>query len=392
MPAAVVIDSDAALARLIPSLARQRAIAIDTESNPLFAYRERLCLLQISTPTHDYVIDPLAGVDLSLLSAVLADPGIVKVLHDAEFDVLMLRRVHPFEVSSLFDTKVAAQALGLERVGLAPMLEQFFDVTLDKRLQRSDWGHRPLSPDQLDYAARDTHHLLRMAAELRRRLHEAGEPAMLEVAAECRRLCALAPEAKRFDPDEFTRIRGAEWLDPVSRRALRELFALREELAERRDSPPFKVLGNEMLLQVARRMPVDREALAGVRALPVKLAQRYGERILDAVRRARRLGPLAAPPAAAGDADGLGPRERETYDALRAWRKRRALERPTEVSLILGRANLVALARLRRPPRDLGDLARTGRLEPWRLQLYGEELLQILRGRPEGDDDDDDDG
>ena len=359
----------------------QRAVAVDTESNPLFAYQEKLCLVQISTDKRDYLIDPLAGVDLALLAPVFADPGIVKIFHDAEFDLLMLRRVHPFEMSSLFDTRVAAAALGLNRLGLAAMLDEYFGVTVDKRYQRSDWGRRPLTDGQLEYACLDTRYLVRMADELRAQLHEAGEPAVLEVAAECRRLAALVPEKKAFDPDDYARIKGAEGLPGRGRRVLRELFVMRHKIAKRRDVPAFKILSNEMLLDVAKVRPTDLDGLDDARSISPKLARRYGDQILETVRRAARMGALDKLPRKKAETDDLTPAERELYEHLRAWRKRTARARPTESSLVLTRHHMLAMAALPEKPSTLEQLAATGLLEPWRIQLYGEELLDILDER-----------
>lgn len=354
---------------------------MDTESNPLFAYHERLCLVQVSTEKRDYLIDPVAGVDLALLAPVFADPGVTLVLHDAEFDVLMLRRVHPFEFSSIFDTMVAATALGSKRVGLAAMLDEYFEVKLDKRHQRSDWGRRPLTQEQIEYASLDTHYLLPMARELRTRLYEMGEPAVFEVAAECRRLAMLYPEKKRFDADEFVRIKGADRLDGRGRQALRELFVMRHQIADRRDVPAFKVLANDMLLILAKEQPADREALQGVRSISPKLLRRYGGQILETVHRAARLGPLEKLPRRKTETGHLNEHERDLYESLRAWRKRTAQARPTDSSLILSRATMLELVRLRRKVRSVRDLEASGLLEPWRVELYGDELAAIMADR-----------
>lgn len=378
------IDTDEALAQVCERLLREGAIAVDTESNPLFAYADRLCLVQISTPRHDYLIDPLAGVNLALLSPIFADPGIVKVFHDAEFDLLMLRRVHPFEVSALFDTRVAAAALGMTRLGLGAMLEDFFGVTLDKRYQRSDWGKRPLTEGQVHYAVQDTRHLLQLAAELRARLLVAGEPAVLEVATECRRLSTLQPPVKQFDPDEYLRIRGVESLDGHALRILRELFVMRHEIAARRDVPAFKVLSNEMLFDLARAAPMDADEMAAIKTLPQKLAQRYGDAILETVRRAHHMKRLEIPPRRGTQVDELPPEARDTYERLREWRRNTARRRPTDPSLVLTRSSMLLLAALDPKPRDVTELAVTGLLEPWRLKWYGEELVAVLwkrRGR-----------
>lgn len=375
----VYVDDDQSLARLAERLESQRAFALDTEANPLFAYREQLCLIQISIPGRDYLVDPLRHLDLALLSPAFADPGIVKVAHDAEFDVLTLKRAHPFEFAGLFDTKVAAASLGMKHVGLAALLQQSFGVTLDKRYQRSDWGKRPLSEGQLDYARLDTHHLLELAERLRAELHTAGEPVVLEVAAEFRRIAALVPEPRSFDPDEFVRIKGCDRLDPRERRVLRELNVVRDEIARDLDYPPFKVLGTDVMLMLARRRPCSLEALRDVTPLSAKLVDRWGDRIVATIERAELLEPIhKLPQVAQSGVDALNSEQRDVYERLRTWRRRIAAARTTDPSLVLPRPTMVALCRLQ-APRDLDELAASGLLESWRMQLHGDAILAILR-------------
>jgi ribonuclease D len=376
----ILVETDAALRECVERLRGVRELALDTESNTLYAYREKLCLLQISTADEDWIVDPLAVADLAPLAPIFADAAVLKVLHDAEFDLLTLRRAHPFELRAIFDTKAAAAALGYTQVGLAPLLRQFHGVDLDKRFQRSDWGRRPLTAGQLDYARRDTHWLLPLAAHLRARLFEAQEICMLEFGAECRRLESLVSQPRRFDPEEFASLRGAERLDPHARRVLRELFVMRHELAEQLDLPAFKVLGNDMLIAIARRKPQAVEQLADLPPLSPKLAHRWGPPILAAVRRALARGPLgrSAPP---GETDDLGKAGRARYLSLRAWRKQVAAERPTDPALVLPRRTMLELARLDPPPRTLDELEASGLLELWRVRHYGEALLALLQGR-----------
>ncbi len=360
-------------------LRRERAVAIDTETNALHAYRERLCLLQISIPARDFIVDPLELEDLAPLGAVLADAAIVKVLHDAEYDVLTLRRAHPFELRGLFDTKVAAAALGLPGLGLQALLADLMGIQIDKKLQCSDWGARPLSRAQLEYARSDTCHLLGLAEQLEEKLYAANELCRLEFAAECRRLEAVFPEPRRFDPEEFWRIRGADRLSPPQRRLLRELFVMRHEIADRDNVPAFKILGNDVLLAIARRAPADAAELLATEGVPRKLAVRWQRPILAALARARELGPLNGAHPRNGDATAeLPANARLAYEGLRRWRSRAAAARRTDPSLVLPRQTLMRLAACDPLPKCADDLQATGLLESWRITHYGDEILAAI--------------
>lgn len=382
----VYVETNRTLEKLCQRLSTQQAIAVDTEANPLFAYREKLCLIQISTRRRDYIVDPLADLDLELLVPIFADPNVVKVFHDAEFDVLMLKRTMPMELCGLFDTKVVATSLGLDTVGLAPILAEFFGVTLDKKFQRSDWGRRPLSDGQLDYARYDTHFLLRLADDLRDRLLAKDPIHQLEVAAEFRRVEGLAPDHKCFNPDDFTKIKGWEKLDPARRRVLRELFVMRHERADALDRPAFKVLSNDLLYRLAEVRPEDEQALRKSKVLSAKLRERYGGEVLQAVQRGMRLSPLPDDKVQRSkkDVDELGEEQRQTFEDLRTWRKKAATSRGADASLVLPKASMFALSRLRSAPKNLEELQNTGVLEPWRLEYYGEGILAALQAASRG--------
>lgn len=376
----VYVDTDKEMARLVELLRGEKAMAVDTESNPLFAYRERLCLIQISTPQQDCVVDPLV-VDLEPLVPVFADPAILKIFHDAEFDVLMLKRSHPFEISGIFDTKVAVASLGYATIGLAPLLKTFYAVTLDKKLQRSDWGKRPLTEEQLEYASLDTHYLLPLAEKLREELYAKGSLHCLEVAAECRRLEGLIPERRVFHPDEFMRIKGADDLGGTERRVLRELFIMRHETADQLDRPAFKVLSNDVLIRLAREQPQSDEELKRRKILSPRVREQRGAAVVATIQKALKLSPVneVKLPRAPGEIGGLNDEQRAAYEALRVWRKSAAAERGTDASLVLLRRTMFALSRLRPRPEHLEDLAASGLLEPWRVHHHGAGILRALR-------------
>src|SRR5690606_29266883 len=233
---------------LVAELRRAPEVAVDTEADSFFSYREKVCLVQVSTRERDWLIDPLGELDLEPFGALLADPNVRKVFHDGEYDVLILKREYGFRFANLFDTRVAAAALGSTSPGLASVLATRFGIELDKSMQRSNWGQRPLTAKQIAYAPLDAHYLLGLLDAQEREL-DAQDRRMI-VDAECARLERLEPPDAGFEPDEWVRIKGARTLDPRRRRALRELFVMRDEVARKADVPPFRTLGNPVLLEV----------------------------------------------------------------------------------------------------------------------------------------------
>jgi ribonuclease D len=143
----VLVADAAALVTLAAELARHPAVAVDTESNSLHAYRERVCLVQFSTHGGDFIVDPIAVPDLGPLAPLFANPDQQKVFHAAEYDLLCLKRDYRFAIANIFDTMSAARTLGWPQVGLASILDARFGVTMNKKYQRVDWKRRPLSPE-----------------------------------------------------------------------------------------------------------------------------------------------------------------------------------------------------------------------------------------------------
>jgi ribonuclease D len=365
-----VITTLPRLAMLLEELSVEPAIAVDTESNSLFAYQERVCLIQFSTPSADYLVDPLSGLDLSPLAHIFADPGIQKTFHAAEYDVMCLKRDFEFCFVNLFDTMWAARILGWPRVGLGDVLKETFNVHTSKRYQRYNWGKRPLEPEALAYACMDTHYLLDLrqlqldALTRQGRLEEARE--MFDGVA------ASEPAFRPFTPEDFWRIKGAHDLDPHGQAILRELCVWRDQEARRLGRPHFKVLSDRILIALAQARPHVLEELTGVDGLKSFHVHRYGRRILQAIKRGQRA-ELPRPPLSSSchsDAD------MKRFRALRAWRKRVAARRGVDTDVIVGNEVLWALAE--RNPRTLDDLCHIEGLGPWRRKVYGEAILKVL--------------
>ena len=360
---------------LVTHLAHHPAVAVDTESNSLHAYQERVCLIQFSLPGADYLVDPLAGLDLASLGDVLANPQIEKVFHAAEYDVMCLRRDFGWEFDNLFDTMLAARILGWPRIGLGNILEEQFGVHLNKRWQRYDWGERPLNPEALAYAQLDTHYLLslheRVLAELqnKNRLEEA-RAVFVQVAKS-------EPAFRDFDPDQdLWRVKGVWDLAGESQAILRELLVWRDQEARRRDRPPFKVLGDRTLLALAQSRPQSMGGLARIDGLKQHHVRRYGRKLLWSIKQGLHA-PAPTPPRQHPRPDQVVV---DRYEALRRWRKRRAQVRGVDPDVIVSNAALWILASHR--PLSLADLAALKVLDGWKQEAYGQALLDVLRKNP----------
>jgi ribonuclease D len=279
-PEPALVADPAALAALAEELRAHPLVALDTESNSFHVYRERVCLLQISTRARDVVVDPFA-VDVKPLGPVLASRDEL-VLHGADYDVRCLKREFGWALPNLFDTMAAARRLGRERLGLAALVEAQFGVRLAKDSQRSDWGRRPLSREQLRYAALDTRFLLPLHAVLSAELAERGLGD--EARREFARIAAVEPRAKTFDAEGWRKLRGARDLDADGKATLRALWIAREERASALDRPAFKVMPETAMLEVARRRPANAEALAGIPGLTPTVLRRMGDALLASVR------------------------------------------------------------------------------------------------------------
>lgn len=377
LPPPELVEDERALGAMLAELEDQEEIAVDTEADSFFSYREKVCLIQVSAGGKDWIVDPLADLDVRAMGELFADPRRVKLFHDGEYDVLILKRDYRFDFAGLWDTRIAAAVLGEEAPGLATVLDAHFGVQLDKSLQRSDWSRRPLSDKQISYARLDTHFLIDLAAAQRPELAKLGRLEVVE--SECRRLEALEPQDRGFEPDEFVRIKGARTLSLGEMSALRELFVMRDELAKERNVPPFKVIANPTLLELARRDVRSRGQLADVPGFPQKHIRSMGEPVLEALKRAREVGPLSSiPKLPAKDGTGqLDEAQTELYERLKTWRKKRAEEEGFDASLVLNRHVMLAMAL--DPPLDTDAVARVDGIADWQCRHFAEDLVKVFR-------------
>ncbi len=369
---ALLITRSDQLEELIQQLLQEPLIAIDTESNSLFAYQERVCLIQFSTVHLDALVDPLALDDLSPLGIIFHHPEIEKVFHAAEYDLFCLHRDFHFQFDHLFDTMIAARILGYRQIGLGALLKAEFGIQLDKRYQRANWGKRPISPEMLTYAQADTHYLLPLREKL---LNELQARNLMALAMEdFARLCRVNGYGGNSNGklDEPWRINGAQDLSPEKAAVLQELATFRDRMAHKLDRPLFKVLSDQTLLTLAQYSPSTIEELERIPGISRHQIERYGHGIIQAIQRGLRNPPIYPP-------HHIRPSEEylDRLERLRNWRKSTAIHMGVPSDVVLPRDVMLRLAQT--PPHNHADLNLLLADVPWRLEHFGSQLLTLFQ-------------
>ncbi len=370
-----VVADPAAFKEMLGSLMQSERMAVDIEADSLYHYFDKVCLIQISTETETFILDPLAVEDLSALGPLMSNPGVEKVFHAAGYDIFCLRRDYHFTFANIFDTHVAAQLMGHEHLGLGALMEQLLGVAHSKRRQRDDWSRRPLDIDQLQYAAMDTHHLLHLRDVLEMQLIQKGRLSWAheEFAASA----AGIQEEKAFDPQGFRRIKGNRELSLQELVVLRALYLLRDRYARELDVPPFKVLNNPVLVDLVRRPPRSPHDMFRRPGISFRVARKFSSEIYHTIQRARSENPstLMLPPR-----KDVKPPSREAklrLEKLKAWRQKKAAELQLHVGVVFPGTSLEVLSVL--PPADVAALESLDGMRRWRAREFGAEVLETLR-------------
>jgi ribonuclease D len=351
-------------------LGQAEIIGVDLEADSMYHYFEKVCLLQIATESVSYVMDPLALRDLSALRPVFSNPRIRKIFHGADYDIRSLYRDFRFEVENLFDTQLACKFLGLRESGLEASLRSRFHVELNKKYQRADWSQRPLSPEMMEYAAMDGRYLIPLARMLEKELEEKGRLSWVE--EECLFLSKV-----RFMPPShaplYLKVKGAFLLDPRSLAVLEALLGFREARAKKADLPPFKVLGNECLLELAMKKPLGLEELETGKVLSRRQIDRYGTPLLQTIQRAMSVPDENLPVYPRQSRPDVSSPVRERVKALKTWREMRAKTLEMEPGILLNNALINDLAL--KNPRSTKEMEEVPGLKKWRQSHFGREIL-----------------
>jgi ribonuclease D len=383
-----VIASEQRLADLIRQIQAADRVALDTEADSLHSYREKLCLLQISTPSAvilrnvegsrgtgsnvalpgsspslgmtvqsvcDFIVDPLSDLDLEPLRQAMEPREIV--LHAADYDLRMLRRGLNFTASRIFDTLIAVRLLGIREFSLGALVKRFFGVELHKHSQKADWALRPLPQRMLKYAVDDVHYLLPLATKLEEELERVHRRGWFQQS--CGRAIELAATERERIHDEVWRIAGAGALDPRTGAVLRALWQWRETEAELADRPPFHILQNHGLLKAAESFISGQ--VPDYKHFSARRRQTFREAAKIALQSPQSEWPVMRRRLGSRPTEEM----RRRADQLRERRDKAAAQLGLEPSFIASRGALEAIA---------ADSARaTALLVPWQRELIGME-------------------
>ncbi len=367
-----VADPDA-LQRITNDILRSPFVSVDTESNGFFRYPERVCLVQMATDTGCYLVDPLAVDTAELLARILHDPSIKKILHSGDNDIRTLDREWGLTIVNLYDTSVGARFLGLEKLGLGNVAEEVIGLKLakDKRLQRADWGLRPLSDEALEYAASDVLYLKQLMDELVRRTGALGRSQWVE--EECRRF----EDVRYSPPDEpqraFISIKGNSGLDGRGLAILRELAVFRESAALKLGRPTFRVMPDQALVAIAQDPNADLKSISGIGQYGVR---RYGKAIAKAVAKGMASEPVdrrtfrkPSPPRPSHE-------QMNNLKQLKAWRSAQGKQLSLDQSLIWPADSLDRLAR---NPSTLDEEMHAPEVRRWQVSQFAESLRHTTK-------------
>ena len=373
-PTYLLVKDQSDLNRIASSIEKEAAIGVDLESDSMFHYQEKVCLIQISTPSRNILVDPLFLDDLSPLSPVFADPKIKKVFHGADYDIRSLYRDFGIEVNSLFDTQIAARFLGIRETSLARLLKENLGVLVEKKYQKKDWSKRPLPTVMCAYAVQDTCHLLLLSQILEKELRVKGR--LFCVEEECERLSKVRPAPPDTSP-LFLKFKGASRLDPRGLAVLESIMQLRNDTARDRNLPPFKIIGNTQIMEIVERMPVTEKHLERIKGLSARQVKMLGRSILKKIDESIALPENELPVFPRDTVQRISAKVSKKVKALREWREQRAKEMGIDPALVCTNAQIQSLALAY--PRSRKDLENIDIIRVWQRRLFGNEICSLLK-------------
>ncbi len=371
---ALYLDQVPEVDRFLTEISNVKELALDTEGASFHRFLDRIYLLQISTREQSAIIDPLPIGSPAKLGQLLESKNVEVVFHDADYDLRLLHQDYGWHATNIFDTRVASQLLGIKSFGLAALLEQFFEVKLDKKHQRADWSMRPLTPDMLAYAAQDTRYLLQLKDHMKGELKRRGRMHWAE--EEFARLEGTHWEAED-GMEGFLRIKGARDLSRRELAVLREVANWRNAVAAQLDRATFRVMGNEVLLEIARRAPKSTSELGAIKGMPKGMIERAGADIVAAIRRGMDAPEAELPKFPKGQRWNKDRDFDDKVGRLKAVRDAAATRLELDPGVLCSRERLENVARS--GAKTVQDLAAVPDLRRWQIEEMGEGFVRALQ-------------
>ena len=371
---ALYLDQVPEVDRFLTEISNVKELALDTEGASFHRFLDRIYLLQISTREQSAIIDPLPIGSPAKLGQLLESKNVEVVFHDADYDLRLLHQDYGWHATNIFDTRVASQLLGIKSFGLAALLEQFFEVKLDKKHQRADWSMRPLTPDMLAYAAQDTRYLLQLKDHMKGELKRRGRMHWAE--EEFARLEGTHWEAED-GMEGFFRIKGARDLSRRELAVLREVANWRNAVAAQLDRATFRVMGNEVLLEIARRAPKSTSELGAIKGMPKGMIERAGADIVAAIRRGMDAPEAELPKFPKGQRWNKDRDFDDKVGRLKAVRDAAATRLELDPGVLCSRERLENVARS--GAKTVQDLAAVPDLRRWQIEEMGEGFVRALQ-------------
>jgi len=371
----IYVRGQGALDVLIRQLGAADRVALDTEADSLHNYFEKVCLIQLSIAGAHYLVDPLAGLELGGFLQALAEKPLI--LHGGDYDLRMLRASLNFRPHrEVFDTMIAAQLLGIDAIGLAALIERFFEIKVGKEGQKSDWSRRPLSEKQLHYAVNDTRYLEALAERLAAELSARGR--LNWHVESCQAMVESTGRDRLRDPEEAWRIKGSGRLTPRALAYLREIWRWRDQHARSANRPPFHIVGNQLIFELigwAESHPG--EALEQGPKLPRNIRGVLLTTLQEAIARVAGMTEAQWPERKRGErVEALSGGDLEKLTALRGDGAVIAKDLEIAASTLAPKGAMEAIIRSR--PRTLDEIIECSGLLRWQAELIQDAVEKCL--------------
>ena len=360
---------------LVPKFAKQKFLALDTESNSLYVYKEQLCLLQLSSEHINAVVDTLR-VDIRPLLPVFADPKVEKILHSADSDIKVVKASVGGTFENIFDVMIASKYLGMKKCGLESLVDEFFKVALNKKFQKADWGRRPLTKEMLDYAITDVLYLYRLRELLAAQLSQKNR--LEEIRDQFCQIAKVEPVPFHFEGQDFLHLRSARQLNGRGLAVLRELYLARELAAIRRNVPSFKIISEDLMLRLAVAPREGIENLDIFKGVTNYVLGNHGPWIREALQKG-----LKAPEVTFQKREISHEKRvyfesiKTKFNILKLWRKTTAAKRNMLPDAILGNDLLERIAFA--SPKTVEEFKTIRGLGGEKLLVYAADILDFLK-------------